>query len=502
MDKISKVIGEGTYGCIHSPSLFCQGSTQQEINKISKLMTTEEATKEMKEYVIIDNADRAQNFYLGKPTKCKLDKNPKNMKAISKCINIGDEVLIHYDDYSLLIMDNGGIDLDKFSKNVEGWADTTENKKKMEMFWLEAHRILLGLKVFLDNGIIHNDMKQQNIVYNEAENRLNFIDFGLMSSKTKVEASLRNSDFWLAIYHWSFPLEFGLLNRDRYNTFSLKSPNEKTLYVDKLIKGLSPFHNDTKASEAISIFFSQISNAKKAVIRKAELNILVTDFSKTMLNQFLPGPENYTKFMNKALNTLDSYGVGMAYMHVLKNSTHLIDIALKTDLYNLFYSMFNPDQSQRLEIDDILISYENILEKNGILQKYDKHFIDHIIKDGPAIPVIIEKAIEKIDVQDIILNETELAAVAISPQRICPAEKEFNPKSKRCINKCKNGFFRDPSFKCKKNITLKSSAKKSAKRRSVKDCPIDKERNPKTKRCVKKCKSNYTRDVNFKCKKI
>ena len=145
MDKISKVIGEGTYGCIHSPSLFCKGTTQQDVKKISKLMTTEEATKEMKEYVIIDNADRAHKFYLGKPTKCKLDKNPKNINAISKCINIGDEVLNKYDDYSLLIMDNGGIDLSKFSKNVEEWEITTENTKKMEMFWLEAHRILLGI---------------------------------------------------------------------------------------------------------------------------------------------------------------------------------------------------------------------------------------------------------------------------------------------------------------------------------------------------------------------
>ena len=31
-------------------------------------------------------------------------------------------------------------------------------------------------------------------------------------------------------------------------------------------------------------------------------------------------------------------------------------------------------------------------------------------------------------------------------------------------------------------------------------CPEGKERNPKTKRCVKKCKSGYVRDKTFKCK--
>ena len=81
MNKTPKVIGEGAYGCIHSPTLFCQGTKQRDNNKISKLMTTEEATQEMKEYVIIDNADRAQKFYLGKPTKCQLDKNPKKYES-------------------------------------------------------------------------------------------------------------------------------------------------------------------------------------------------------------------------------------------------------------------------------------------------------------------------------------------------------------------------------------------------------------------------------------
>ena len=48
---MSIVIGEGTYGCVHKPPLLCEGETVAENNKISKLMTTADATKEMKEYV-------------------------------------------------------------------------------------------------------------------------------------------------------------------------------------------------------------------------------------------------------------------------------------------------------------------------------------------------------------------------------------------------------------------------------------------------------------------
>ena len=180
-------------------------------------MTSHDATGEMKEYVLIDNADRALQYYLGKPEQCKVSDNSTNLEAIKKCKQMGRQVLVDIDSYSLLLMEDGGINLETFGHNMKKLKNTSENQKKMELFWIEAHRLLVGLRVFLDNDIIHHDMKHPNIVYKEAENRLNFIDFGLMTSKSKVEASLRNSDYWLANYHWSFPLELAFTNRYDYN---------------------------------------------------------------------------------------------------------------------------------------------------------------------------------------------------------------------------------------------------------------------------------------------
>ena len=33
----SRVVGEGTYGCVHNPQLFCKNNKQKK-NKVSKLM--------------------------------------------------------------------------------------------------------------------------------------------------------------------------------------------------------------------------------------------------------------------------------------------------------------------------------------------------------------------------------------------------------------------------------------------------------------------------------
>jgi hypothetical protein len=72
----------------------------------------------------------------------------------------------------------------------------------------------------------------------------------------------------------------------------------------------------------------------------------------------------------------------------------------------------------------------------------------------------------------------------------CPSDKEFNPFTKRCVKKCKTEYTRNPQFKCQKTRKLTNKL-----------CPEDKELNPFTKRCVKKCKTGYTRNEKFVCQK-
>ena len=155
----------------------------------------------------------------------------------------------------------------------------------------------------------------------------------------------------------------------------------------------------------------------------------------------------------------------------------------------------------RLEIGDILTQYEACLGKHGILQKYDKHFINHKLMDGPVLPPTIENAIDKIDMEDILLNPAELTTVTVSPVKTCNAGKEYNKKTKRCVKICKAGYSRDAAFKCKKNKTVKVKQVKVKPVKVVKPCPSSKERNPTTGRCIFICKPGYSRDADFKCKK-
>ena len=67
-----------------------------------------------------------------------------------------------------------------FSIAIDNLSDTSDTKKKVNEFWVESHRLFRGLLVFKKYGIVHHDLKPQNLVYNIKTGRINFIDFGHM----------------------------------------------------------------------------------------------------------------------------------------------------------------------------------------------------------------------------------------------------------------------------------------------------------------------------------
>ena len=81
--------------------------------------------------------------------------------------------------------------------------------------------------------------------------------------------------------------------------------------------------------------------------------------------------------------------------------------------------------------------------------------------------------------------------------------KELNSKTNRCVKKCKVDETRDGN-KCKKskNASLGPKTKKVPQDQNINKCTSQgKDLNPKTNRCVKKCKIDEERDIHFKCRK-
>jgi len=384
-----QVVGEGTYGCVHKPSLKCN-TRKNYTNKVSKFMTTTNAETELNEYKNIAKIDKKRRFYLGKPIKCSPNKNDETMDAIQKCKLI-DKDFKDLTDYSLLIMKDGGINLEQFGEKVAEWKDTPDNKEKMERFWIEAQRILYGLKVFIDNDIIHHDLKPQNIVYNEDKNRMNFIDFGIMNTKTNIIQLSKNSKNELANTHWSFPFEFPFLNFREYNFVANDSNAHKNYYVKELFTDKT-----TEEYKHMSIFFTYV--------QKNDIKSIVTDFLNTVINDVVPGQYKYMSFLEKSVRTIDVYGTGIAFVYLLHKTSHLLDKPLVLEFDKLFSLMITAHLPSRIEADELLTTYEDILFKHGLLKKYDLRFKNHILKPGK---LKIPKTLQNIDGSQFVISKEE-----------------------------------------------------------------------------------------------
>ena len=83
------IIGEGTYGCVHKPSIHCKTPPKPGFNYnnyVSKIMKTKNAETELEEFVIIGKLDPTNEYHLGQPILCEPNLDEVNVKNdIKKC---------------------------------------------------------------------------------------------------------------------------------------------------------------------------------------------------------------------------------------------------------------------------------------------------------------------------------------------------------------------------------------------------------------------------------
>mgnify|MGYP000359367012 CR=1 FL=1 len=262
-----------------------------------------------------------------------------------------------FNNYKLLLMKYGGQDLQAFGEHVHKWKKTSNNIKKLELFWLEVSRLFRGLNAFNKAGVVHHDLKHPNIVYDEKSHRINFIDFGFMSKKNDIIKNCKASDYWLSKQlHWSFPFEIILWNKDTYSKYA-------TGAASKLAKDFSDASLDM--SKPTGYFFTTITDFKPNTPEYKRI-------SENMFKQFFKmsmelDMKGYDDFLNKSIDTIDSYGVGIALMFMLRKSKHLLNRKFSEKAFNLFQNMIHPNVYSRHNTNVLIFFWKNsvLYLKNG-----------------------------------------------------------------------------------------------------------------------------------------
>jgi serine/threonine protein kinase len=378
---MSTVIGEGAFGCVIKPSLPCSNKKISYKNKISKVMISKEAIKELKEYSIIGKADKNNNFYLGRPTHCKLKKTKETIKAIEKCVHLKKKYFHKKSlkdgikDLDLLVMKDGGINLKMLAIMVDVMKVTRENSIKIKRIWIEMHKLFRGILLFQKHDIVHHDVKPQNIVYNMNEHLANFIDFGHMRNISYEIKKSMNSDNWIYDYpFWNYPLEIKFLNKRDYMKFASKTTLEKEQDFSNILDDIRN-NSETKFVDAFRIFLDYIIYNKSKTEEKEIIQKYLLAYHKMIIEQVIP--DNYKEFLQKSVTSIDVYGLGMTLSYLLNCSTKFLKKDLISALETCFFNMTTPNLLQRFSIEEAIDMYENILTEFEIIDEFGLVFENH-----------------------------------------------------------------------------------------------------------------------------
>lgn len=520
MTTDAKVIGEGGYGCVHKPALHCSTNQSDHFkydDYVSKFMIVENAKDELAEFMIIDKIDPKDEFHLGNPVLCEPKIDKESIKNIGKCKDLNiKNVVSRPNDYRLLLLKYGGYDLANFCKHHLSQMD----KNKVHPFLLEIRQLLKGLQAFKNNGLVHNDIKPQNILFNPENGQLRFIDFGLMKTKKQLTNLSKDDDNDMGLFHWSFPIECGFMNYNVFKKYALLDNNGKKGVKDYLRDQIIYDKTNTKTKtnktktdkknpfkidypDAFNIVFSYLS---------PNLEVPNKDTQQAYLDSFFLGFDKfaggyYLNFLEKTIDSIDIYGLGFTLQYVINHfkRKNILELNEYMRLSSFFSKMYDFNCETRVRDADLLLKeYDIIMLELGIngsnkTQRVTSSSSPSSLSKSKPLSV----SLQKIAYEDPLTISQSQGINGLGVKR-CPEDKELNPKTRRCVKRCLEGFTRNSEFRCrrtKKAMNVKSIRRTSRRKMLTKMCPKDKDLNPKTQRCVKKCEDGFTRNSEFKCRK-
>lgn len=410
---MSKVLGEGSYGCIHLPSLTCNNKTNIKYNNnyVSKSLIDNDSDIEKHHMNFIQKIDPTFEYHLKTGEECKLDNNKLNNKALDKCSIF--ENRINNNNIKLLIMENGGL-------NIEEYSETIKTKKQSLLFWIKIQKTIKAVQLYLKHNIIHNDLKGQNILFNEKTQKIAIIDFGLMhSKKTKENASknyqlykireafnlMKNKEsIFIQDLHWSWPLENEYIEKNEFIKFIEKTPFKKhQQYIENIVDDIEyMFKIKSKKIKTEMLNKDETLNTYNIIVNDI---ILGTPYSMyNIFNDYLNNIYSiqleyknatnkstyYDKFLETHLNTVDIYGLGIAFITSLTPQQKLLPKTLVNEFYELFYRMITPIVKNRININDLLETYETIINK--YIKEYNLIFINNQLIKIPINDKLIKQS--------------------------------------------------------------------------------------------------------------
>jgi len=335
-----KYLAKGTSKCVFNPAIKCADGTTYDKTHVSAVMVKKDADDEMEEAKKVKIIDPGCEFTITPTGMCKLgklDPDEESPDEFEKCGDVFTGSVYPHTDLVQIIYKNGGIPIHIVISDPTKRSIRTELVKNL-------YQISFGLKKFKDKGMIHGDIKKENILYNEHEHKYYIIDYGLITNSLENLLYITHT---LGDRYEYWPKDVGLVT-------IMTALSE--LGFKKEFKSLTP--------DKIKFLFKFLESRKLLKV-STELQGKILQNVEDLLKKFNLNEANFEEFAKASFETFDvySFGVVMDNLNITKYFPKMIA------------SMTEEDPRKRMSIEDVhnfLIKYRDWVENKIELAQKNK----------------------------------------------------------------------------------------------------------------------------------
>ena len=233
-NNAGKFLGAGGYGCVFNPALKCENNEKDDLSKLmlfSEGLSEYEKNMEIKKMLSrIENIDK---HFLFCSSWCRPRKvsDIKSRKIRKRCDNeVGEDFeMMGMENLILLLMKNGGLDLDKYIEKIGKLKSVVEKREKIKKLNKKLISMIQDGCIPMNRlGVYHADMKALNLVL-KGNGEIKIIDWGL----AEIGDPLKYENHYSGI-HFNKPYESLLFNiEDRMNEKDLGKAIKKIVLEKK-----------------------------------------------------------------------------------------------------------------------------------------------------------------------------------------------------------------------------------------------------------------------------
>jgi len=329
----STLLAAGGYGCVFKPSLGCNGKSEPDTNRVTKIQAADGAAyNELAIAKLVRAIPNYQRFFGAAVSSCEVSRSVISKNVMKQC-----PLLSH--EQKLLLMTFDYIP----NVSMQKVAKAALQRKEDIYALLHSYSLLLrSLNKLAEIGVLHMDLKAENILYDAVYHLPVVIDFGIAIDMEQLSPARWKEKFYTfspEYFIWAPEIQYiaYLLHVNSY-----PSENEIRLFANAI----------TNSNLALDDFTSEFKNLWAADCYRFFLKFLG-----------IPRDEVISHLLT-FWKTWDNYSINVMYIRLMqtRHSTGYTKNWVFGHLMEVFLWGMHPNPSERYTPDKSISEYNQVFK--------------------------------------------------------------------------------------------------------------------------------------------